>query len=521
MPLPGSVRAVAIGIGALAPFVAAIVAAQAPTPAATPTTQAAPVPTYNADVAPILHQQCAGCHRPGEAGPMPLLNYIETRPYAAAIRAATRTRVMPPWFADPQYGSFKNAHMLTDAQIAMLAAWVDGGAPEGAGSAPAPPVFREGWGGGMDRPPDLVVELPFEFELPATGTVPVFTLWLKLPIRDEKFIEAMEIRPDNRRVVHHSSVSAAPLPAGTKLGRGAAWDGGPEMDGVPLFRDGKPFRAAGAESFGKPLLFYVPAGGFQRYPNGLAKRVAADQYLAWGVHLMTTGKPEKTKIRLGLWFARRDAHHEMYTWTVNERRVVEGQEVPPGSRVPNIPPGAANWTMTGQLRFKEDVTLYALWPHMHYRGKDMTFVLTRPDGKDETLLSVPRYNPNWQFTYELATPSQDQGSQRADGLWPLRQLSGEPLQPRAHRGSDLRRSGLQRDVHPVHRGHGGPRRPALRTDAAAVAFVAAVSPGLLRGRGAATTRPAAGRAGPAAAVESGRAVRLRLHAHVGFPGGEE
>ena len=87
---------------------------------------------------------------------------------------------------------------------------------------------------------------------PATGIVPVFTLWVKLPIRDEKFIEAMEIRPDNRRVVHHSSVSAAPLPPGTRLGRGAAWDGGPEMDGVPLFRDGKPFRAAGAESFGKP-----------------------------------------------------------------------------------------------------------------------------------------------------------------------------------------------------------------------------------------------------------------------------
>ena len=397
MPWPGGVR-VAVGISALTPLVAAVLAAQAPT------SQAGPVPTYNQDVAPILHQRCAGCHRPGEAGPMPLLTYAEARPYAAGIRSATRAKAMPPWFADPRYGAFKNAHVLTDAQIATLSAWAEGGAPEGDGRAPAPPVFKDGWSGRMERPPDLVVELPAEFEVPATGIVPVFTLWLKLPLRDEKFVEAMEIRPDNRRIVHHSSVSAAPLPPGTQLGRGAAWDGGPEMDGVPLFRDGKPFRAAGAESFGKPLLFYVPAGGFQQYPNGLAKRVAADQHLAWGVHLMTTGKPEKTKIRLGLWFAKREAHHEMYTWTVNERRVVEGQELPPGARVPNIPPGAPNWTMTGQLRFKEDVTLYALWPHMHYRGKDMTFVLTRPDGKEETLLSVPRYNPNWQFTYELATP---------------------------------------------------------------------------------------------------------------------
>jgi mono/diheme cytochrome c family protein len=371
--------------------------------AAGPTAPAGPVPTYNKDVGPILHQRCATCHRPGEAGPMPLLTYTDARPYAAAIRAVTRARLMPPWFADPRFGAFKNAHVLTETQVATLAAWVEGGAPEGEGVAPAPPAFKDGWSGRMDRPPDLVVELPAEFEVPATGIVPVFTLWVKLPIRDERFVEAMEIRPDNRRIVHHSSASAAPLPPGTRLGRAAPWDGGPEMDGVPLFRDGKPFRAAGAESFGKPLLFYVPAGGFQQYPNGLAKRVSADQHLAWGVHLMTTGKPEKTKIRLGLWF-RRSAHHEMYTWTVNERRIVEGQDVAPGARPPNIPAGAANWAMTGQLRFKDDVTLYALWPHMHYRGKDMTFVLTRPDGKEETLLSVPRYNPNWQFTYELATP---------------------------------------------------------------------------------------------------------------------
>ena len=91
-------------------------------------------------------------------------------------------------------------------------------------------------------------------------------------------------------------------------------------------------------------------------------------------------------------------------YEIDLARVAEGQALPPGARVPNIPPGAPNWAMTGELRFKEDVTLYALWPHMHYRGKDMTFVLTRPDGKDEILLSVPRYNPNWQFTYELAAP---------------------------------------------------------------------------------------------------------------------
>ena len=129
----GSVRAAAIGVGVLTPLAAAFVAAQAPTPTTSPTSQAAPVASYNTDVAPILHQRCASCHRPGEAGPMPLLTYAQTRPYAAAIRAATRAKVMPPWFADPRYGSFKNSHVLTDVQISTLAAWVEGGAPEGAG----------------------------------------------------------------------------------------------------------------------------------------------------------------------------------------------------------------------------------------------------------------------------------------------------------------------------------------------------------------------------------------------------
>jgi hypothetical protein len=97
-------------------------------------------------------------------------------------------------------------------------------------------------------------------------------------------------------------------------------------------------------------------------------------------------------------------HHEVYTWTVNERRIVEGRELAAGAPVPNIPPNVSNWSMTGMLTFQQDVTLYNLWPHMHYRGKDMRFELTHPDGKKETLLDVPHYNPHWQLTYELARP---------------------------------------------------------------------------------------------------------------------
>jgi mono/diheme cytochrome c family protein len=370
--------------------------------------RAAAPPTFNKDIAPILFDRCVTCHRPGEVAPMSLLSYGDARPWAASIKRMVQTRRMPPWPADPQFGEFKNNRRLSDEQVNAIAAWVDAGAPEGDGRPPAAPMFRDGWSSRMDRPPDQVIETPFTFEVPATGTVPTFAVWLKLPIRDERFVQAIELRPDTPRVVHHSSVTVGSLPSGTKLGRGAVWDGGPVLDGVPLYSDGRPFRAASAESFGKPLLFYVPGGGALQFPDGLAKRISPDQYIAWGLHFMTVGTPQSVKVRLGLWWAKKTVHHEIYTWTVNEKLVADGVEVARDrngrSQMPHIPPRAENWPMTGVLQVKEDITLYALWPHMHFRGKDMTFVLTTPDGKQETLLAVPRYDPNWQLVYELTKP---------------------------------------------------------------------------------------------------------------------
>lgn len=367
---------------------------------------AAPAPTFNKDVAPILFTHCVSCHRPNEAAPMSLLTYELAQAYAPAIKTMVVMRHMPPWFADPRFGKFRNERRLTDAQIETVARWVDAGAPRGTGNPPKPPAFRPGWSARMNRNPDLVLELPFEYEVPPTGEVPTFTTWVRLPLEREEFVQALELRPTNFDVVHHSSIAVADgLPEGTRLGTAPVFDGGPTLPGVPIRRDGSPFRAYSPEEFGAPILFYVPGGGVAQFPDGIAKRLRPGQYLAWGLHLRGSGKPQKTRFRLGLWFSRRDVHHEVYTWTVNERRFVEGQELPPGAPVPNIPPRAANWSMTGSLTFNEDVTLYALWPHMHYRGKDMRFELTHPDGKTkETLLNVPHYNPHWQITYELQRP---------------------------------------------------------------------------------------------------------------------
>lgn len=366
----------------------------------------AAAPTFNKDVVPILFSSCVRCHRPGEIAPMSLLSYEQARPWARAIKDKVFAREMPPWPADPQYGRFRNAHTLTDAQINTIVAWVDGGAPQGSGSPPRAPRLVQGWSSEMGRPPDLVIEAPFNMDLPASSVIPEFKVWAKLPIREESFVEAIELRPTNRAVVHHASVFRAKLPPGVVLGRGELWPGGPVLDGIPALRSGTRAPASSLTDV-QPLIFYVPAGGFIRFPREVAKRIQPDEYLQWTLHLVTTGKVEPAGARIGLWFSRSNPDREVFTLKVTESVQVDGVDVPSdalGPIFPNIAPHDADYTVTGLMRVMEPITLYALWPHMHYRGKDMTFILVDRNGREQTLLSVPRYSFAWQFTYELASP---------------------------------------------------------------------------------------------------------------------
>ena len=370
--------------------------------------QTTAVPTFTADVAPILYRRCASCHRPGEAGPMPLLTFEQARPWAKAIKAKVVTGEMPPWGADAGIGEFRNSRLLSGSELDTLVAWADSGAVRGEGPAPEPPHFPEGWNGTMQRPPDAIVELPIEFALPATGELPTFTVWSQLPFANDRLVEALEVRPSNPRVVHHAGVGVGDLPAHTRIGHGELWPGGPLSDGVAVLDDGSTFRATASEDFGYPILFYVPGGGFLRFPAGVAKRLAARKHLAWGMHFVTTGREERTHVTMGVWFAKGKVAHESVMMTVNEKVFVDGREVPSDARgrllIPNIPARMPNWEISGTLTFTSDATLYALSPHMHYRGKDMTFSVIRPDGGETPLLRVSKYSPMWQTTYELATP---------------------------------------------------------------------------------------------------------------------
>jgi hypothetical protein len=378
-------------------------------------------PTFNLDVARILYDKCVTCHRPGEVAPMSLVTYEDTRPWVRAIQTRVAAREMPPWFADPRFGRpFVNDPRLSDAEIRTIVEWVDGGAPRGSGEAPALPLFVSGWRTFKGRPPDAIVQMPAAFDVPANGALPVFTRWSPNPFKEDKFIEAVELQPGAVDAVHHSDVTARTLPAGTSLGKGAAWPGGPAVDFVPVYPDGTSYNeltadeaaarrgALRAEAFRTTddyrLLFYVPGGGFQQFPPGAVKRISAQNALAWGVHYTPTGRPAKDQHRLGLWFAQAPPTHEVITKRIGEAHIIEGREFvaeTADSEFPAIPPHAGDWRITAITPIQDDVTLYALWPHMHLRGKDMTFIATYPDGREEVLLHVPKYDFQWQLQYQL------------------------------------------------------------------------------------------------------------------------
>ena len=394
-------------------------------------------PTFNEDVAVILYDNCASCHRAGQVAPMALTSYTAARPWARAIKGKVVAREMPPWFADARYGRFRNEMTLTQDEVDILAAWADAGAPEGTGEAPELPTFSEGWMHPSGQDPDIVIQMPFDYPIPAEGQTENFNIYQENPFDEIVDLQAVQILPGNLRATHHSSLGARGLPEGTTLGRGPAFPGGPIIDNVPVSIDTQAAfdnsgdrnedelpetedarrarleREAFAVQGTSLFVFYVPAGGFKQWPAGIGKRIAPDDYLNWGLHYTSTGVPETDRHSAGLWLQKGEMTHEVLSRRVGQTHIAEGRELvaptlPDGrarpARIPVIPPGDADWAISGITTFQDDVTVYIVWPHMHLRGRDMTFVVTYPDGREEVILHVPEYDFNWQLPYEFDEP---------------------------------------------------------------------------------------------------------------------
>jgi hypothetical protein len=339
---------------------------------------AADTPTFNRDILPILQKHCQSCHRPGEIGPMPLLTYEGTRPWARAIKNAVTTRAMPPWFADPRYGRFANDRRLPDADVAAIAAWVDAGAPEGdPKDRPAPVAWREGW----NIQPDVVFEMPKPYRVQATGTVDYLYFVVPTGFTKDTWVIDGEIRPGNRAVVHHASVHVRPP--------GSQW--------VKDAKPGEPFPKGNVlpapvnpnvDVRNEWLLGYVPGVHAEYFDlnRRAAKLIPAGSDLVFEMHYTANGKAQDDQTRVGFVLAKEPPKQRLLTVPVVNMKF-------------EIPPGAPNHEGRAAAEFQQPVEMVYSQPHMHLRGKDMDIRLRYPTGESEMVVSVPRYDFNWQIVY--------------------------------------------------------------------------------------------------------------------------
>ena len=346
------------------------------------------VPTFNKDVLPILQRNCQVCHRPGEIGPMSFLTYQATRPWAKAIKAAVAAKKMPPWFADPQYGRFANEKRLADAEIATLTAWADHGAPEGDAKNMPPPVqFRQGW----NIRPDLIFELPKPLKIPAKGTVEYTYIAVSAPFKEDTWVLAGEIRPTDRAHVHH--VIAMVRPKGSKWMAQAQLGAEPYAPGPTRQQDMLKANNGDASVLTSEFLVgYVPGMEAQRFDiDQSAKLIPAGADIVFEVHYTTNGTEGEDQTKVGLELAKEPP----------KRLFLSVGAAQPGLV---IPPGDPNAEAKATVKFGQPVDLVYMQPHMHLRGKDMKIDAQYPTGERETLLSVPRYDFNWQIVYYQKTP---------------------------------------------------------------------------------------------------------------------
>jgi len=375
---------------------------------------AAETPSFSKDVAPIFYSSCVSCHRPGEVAPMSLISYEDVRPWAKSIRAKVASREMPPWGADPHYGTFKDDRSLSTAQIETIVTWADGGAPRGRDAdLPRVPSFTAGWSHGE---PDVVIDMPVDFAIPAEGQVPVIDFFTRAPFTQDVYVKALEVRPGTEGVIHHAGMYVIDkLPPGARLVNGKILS----ADGKEMSRN-QVARASGGTSTQEiqKLLSYVPGRGYEEYQGDAGQLIKAGSYIDFYMHYTPTGAPTTDRSRLGLYFAKpgQQVGHQIYHSfgaAGPTSYIVQGKEYTPQRRsegdegsvnLPNIPPYAENFKVVSVHTITEPVTLYGLTPHLHLRGKSMTYTLTWPDGNEEILLDVPKYDFNWQLYYELQTP---------------------------------------------------------------------------------------------------------------------
>jgi len=359
---------------------------------------AAPAPvTFHKQVEPLLQKHCQNCHRPGEPAPMSLLDYKSARPWAKSMKAAVIQKKMPPWFPDAHYGKFKDNRSLSNDEINTLVAWADAGAPEGdPKDAPKPLTFTEGW---LMGKPDVIIEMPKAFHVPATGKIPYQYIAVPTNFTEDRWVAQAEIRPGNRAVVHHVQALAVPNNFKGRLGESKL---GEFLDADAI--DQRTIARTEAALAGKTAVNEFDSGLTSDYIQGYtpgavpldlkpgeAKLVKAGSVILFQLHYTATGKEAEDQSRVGLIFAKEPPKQRIHTVNVQNFAFT-------------IPPETDNYPIKARARLKQDITIVSLRPHMHFRGKDFEYRATYPTGESEILLRIPKWDFNWQMSYTLETP---------------------------------------------------------------------------------------------------------------------
>ncbi|EAQ78740.1 hypothetical protein DSM3645_29601 [Blastopirellula marina DSM 3645] len=333
--------------------------------------------TYTRDVAPILYANCVTCHRDGEVGPFPLVTYEDAAKRARQIARVCESRLMPPWKVAERHGEFEGQRTLTDKQIAVLKAWVATDRAKGdLADMPEQPKFPEGWYLGE---PDLIVEMPAEFEVPADGRDLYQNFVIPIDIPEDKYVATVEFKPGAPSVVHHSLLYLDKNGAARKLDERTPEPGYGTFGGPGFLPTG----SIGGWSPGK-----TP----RKLPEGLGRLLGKGSDLVMQIHYHPSGKAEKDRSKVGIYFVDKPKQEAFALWT--------------SSFMHDIKPGESDYRLKASYTLTEDVTMLSMIPHMHLLGQTMNVVAQLPDGTTRDLIHVPQWDFNWQDEYVFAEPFQ-------------------------------------------------------------------------------------------------------------------
>ena len=334
--------------------------------------------TFSRDIAPILYEHCAQCHRPGEVTPFSVLTYQDVQPWAWLIGIVTANRYMPPWppgFNDEL--SFKQERRLPVQDIALIRRWLEEGAVEGnLVDLPPAPKFPDGWKLGE---PDLVVALPVPFSLPPGGEDVYRNLVLPIPIDQARWVSAIEIRPGNKQVVHHAIMQIDRLQTGRRLDAAEAGQGFGGMDMIST------------ENPGGYFIGWAPGKEPKEMLPDMPWRITPGTDLILQLHMLPAEESQSIAPQIGLYFTDGPALRQSFALVLRNSLI-------------DIPAGERDYVVEESVTIPVDVEILSIFPHAHYLGRDVRALATFPDGSEKTLIHIRDWDFGWQDEYLYEEP---------------------------------------------------------------------------------------------------------------------